>query len=141
MIKVNTKDSLTHSFDLTVEAEWAEWERKMADPEFIKNISGMAIYRDQVLHAMPLPRRFKSVKYEAGLVYGSKGSHRDKLIGESLSCHADGLLITLLVYHTNKAVRVDIMKLGKQRFAPTHTPTSKVGDAQGFQEAKEAVGP
>lgn len=144
MIKVHTSDGLTKSFDLTCRMDAECWDQFSTDKAFTKEITGMAILRRSVMYTFPLPRRFKSISFGAKLIIGDSDKNQGKVIGEYLYCLADDIKVSLLVYHTNKLSRVDVVKVGKPRY---HHKTKfkkpealgSLSDAKGFEDLKRVA--
>jgi hypothetical protein len=142
LIKVHTKDGLTRSFDMLNEADISACESFLNNKATSVEISGMAIHHRKVMHTFPMPKKFRSIQFTAKLVIGDSGKYKGKRIGEYIACQADDIRITLLVYYTNNMSRVDVAKVGKQRYSPRpkEKSLSTVSDLPGFDEAKKAVG-
>lgn len=119
MIKVNMADGKTLSFDLKNEKELADWKLKCSDPQFQKSIRGVGIVHNTQWHAIPVPKKFKTVRYDAELIINPKAKDESKrLVGEKVMCYVDDIQFSLLVYYGNrpKMARIDVKKIGKQRF-------------------------
>jgi len=140
LIKVHIKDGVTQSFDMEVAGRIQACEVYLK--EQAAQISGMAIHHRKVMHTFPIPKKFKAIRFGAKMVVGDSGKYKGKRIGEYISCQADDIRITLLVYYTNNMARVDVVKVGKPRYSPDSKPQSlsSINDIPGFGEAKKAVG-
>ena len=118
MIKVNMADGKTLSFDLKDEKELKDWKQRCNDPKFQKSIRGVGIVHNTQWHAIPVPKKFKSVRYDADLIVNTKAKDESKrLVGEKIMCYVDDICFSLLVYYGNrpKMARIDVKKIGKQR--------------------------
>lgn len=119
MIKVHCRDGKTLSFDLTVDEQRERWTGLTSDREFLKGITGIGVLHNKNWHTLPSPKKFHNIQYNAELVRAMKnGVEVD--VGERVVCQADDIQITLMVYfgHRPKMARVDVKRIGKQRFAP-----------------------
>lgn len=119
MIKLNFKDGTTLEFDLTKDDDRKQWVEWSSVKDFQDRITGIGVLHNKKYHALPFPRGFKKVRFHAELVYRKKKREK-KLLGEKLTCHADNVKLSVLVYtYTNPPPpilsRVDLDKIGKQR--------------------------
>lgn len=126
MIKVNMADGKTLSFDLKSEAELKEWKKLCSYPDFQKKIRGVGIVYNTQWYAIPVPKKFKNVHYDAEIIFNRREKDAEKqLVGERLICHVDEVQFSLLVYYGNrpKMARLDCSRVGKARFysAPVST--------------------
>jgi len=120
MIKVNFKDGTTLEFDLTKEddqRQWAEWSSTL---DFQNRITGAGILHNKRFLTVPLPKKFRRVKFYADLVHSQKRGEK-RLLGERLICHADDVKLSLMVYTYNNPPppvlsRIDLERTGKQMF-------------------------
>ncbi len=118
MVKANMADGRTLSFDLKDEKENADWKQKCTDPSFQKSIRGVGIVHNTQWYAIPVPKKFKAIRYDADLIINNKAKDESKrLVGEKVMCYVDDILFSLLVYYGNrpKMARIDVKKIGKQR--------------------------
>ena len=116
MLKVHTTAGLTSRVDLENEDEARQWIEKLRDPAFQQGISGLTIYQKGVQYSLPKPQGFGQIFLCAEFVEPDP----DKKLkgGEKLVCVADDVRIVLMVHKAQKAVRVAVIKTGKQRFNP-----------------------
>ena len=121
MLKIQTSNGETLTFDLRSEEQRAAWERQAASNKFQKKIRGISLLQHKVLSALPLPKRFNSLHFSAGVIMG-KGSQEGNLLGEWATCQADSIQIKLTAYYTDtpKMVRVDVVRIGRQRHVAGH---------------------
>lgn len=120
MIKVNKKDGLTLSFDLENDKEFSALSEKLQDGKFLDSVTGMNCLFNTFWHALTTPKNFHSIRYNVEKVKLVKNGI-EKTIGEKIICHADNVRLTLLVYYNvrPKMARIELKKVGKQRFIPT----------------------
>jgi hypothetical protein len=119
MLKVNFKDGSTLEFNLARDDDLRQWQEWSSVPDFQGRITGVGIVHCKRFMTVPLPKRFRRVRFYAELVFGKKNGEQ-QLIGERLTCHADETKFTLLVYTGNPPppvlCRFDVEKIGKQMF-------------------------
>jgi len=119
MLKVNMSNGKTLSFDLKNPDEYTKWKDFVLDEEQQKNIRGVGIVYNTQWYALPIPRKFKYIRYDADLIINDKAKTTDKkLVGERVTCLIDDIKLSLLVYYGNrpKMARIDAIKIGKARF-------------------------
>lgn len=116
MLKVHTTDGMTTRVDLENEDETRQWIEKLRDPAYQGSISGLTIYQKGVQYSLPRPQGFSQVFLCAECVEPDP----DKKLkgGERIVCVAGDVRIILMVHRAQKAVRVAVVKTGKQRFNP-----------------------
>lgn len=119
MLKLNFRDGTTLEFDLSKEDDFKQWNEWSSVKDFQERITGIGILHEKKFHTLPLPKGFKQVRFSAELVYKSKGDVK-KQLGEQLVCHADNIMLTLMVYTYKNPpspvlARVDMRRIGKQR--------------------------
>ena len=119
MIKVHLRDGKTLSFDLTVDDERKRWEEMSSHREFTEMVTGMGVLHDKHWHTLPSPKMFHRYEYGAELVRTVKNGVETN-VGERVTLQADDVRVTLMVYfgHRPKMARVDMKRIGKQRFSP-----------------------
>jgi hypothetical protein len=119
LIKVNKKDGKTLSFDLEKDAEYIDIQKKLDDDVFIGEITGINSLFNTFWHALTLPKNFRNVTYGVEKVKHFKNGI-EQTIGEKIVCHADDVRLTILVYYNTcpKMARIELKKVGKQRFIP-----------------------
>lgn len=120
MVKVNLKDGTTLAFDLLKADDQQQWLEWSSVPDFQKRITGVGILHNKKFITLPLPKRFKKIRFYAELVYKERAGEKS-LLGEKLTCHADEVKMTMMVYtHSNTPppvlCRLDIERIGKQMF-------------------------
>lgn len=120
MIKINRKDGLTLSFDLDDDKQLEDITRKLEDKKFVDDITGMNSLYNTFWHALMVPKNFGKLNYTVEKVKHFKDGI-EKVIGEKIICHADNVRLTVLVYYNirPKMARIELKKVGKQRFIPT----------------------
>jgi len=120
MIKVNFKDGTTLALDLSSDDDLKQWEEWSNAKDFQGRITGIGILHNKRFLTIPYPKRFRRIRFYADLVYSERKGER-KLMGEKLTCHADEIKLTLLVYTYKDPpppvlCRMDMERIGKQMF-------------------------
>ena len=119
MIKVNFKDGNTLEFNLHKEDDFNQWLEWSQVADFQNKITGVGILFDKRLIMLPLPTRFKRIRFSAELVYKTRKG-KNRLVGEKLTCHADDTLLELLTFTGVQRPTMDskltMRKIGKQMF-------------------------
>lgn len=125
LIKVNRKDGKTLSFDLCRDEEYSDIQAKLDDVSFSKDITGINCLFNAFWHAITVPVNFRNIKYDVEKVKFSKGGV-EKIVGEKIICHADDVRLTVLVYYNTcpKIARIELKKIGKQRYVPVRGKTN-----------------
>ncbi len=121
MIKVNLADGRTLSFDLNDDFDLMDWRKRVLDHRFQKQIRGLGIVYNTQWYALPLPKNFNTIRYDADLIINHKALEDSKRkVGERIICQLDEIRLTLLVYYGNrpKMARIDAIRIGKQRYVP-----------------------
>ena len=119
MLKVNMSDGRTLSFELNNSSEFKEWKKFISNDENQKKIRGVGIVYNTQWHALPIPRKFKYVRYDADLIINDNAKTPEKkLVGERVICFIDDIKLSLLVYYGNrpKMSRIDAIKIGRARY-------------------------
>lgn len=122
MLRVHTADGLTTSFDLGDERQAAEWIERLKDSRFQVNIRGLTLSDQGVLYSMARPSGFRCVSF-LGEQVESEPEHHIKG-GERLTCFADDIRISLMAHREQRAARVAVCKVGKQRYNPLFDDTN-----------------
>ena len=98
MIVVNFKDGTTLKFNLNRQDDYNQWLEWSSVHDFQEKVTGVGIIHNRKFIAMPLPSKFKKCKFYAELVH-TKNKRKEKVLqGERLTCHADDVKLSLLVY-------------------------------------------
>lgn len=118
VLNVNLENGNVRSFDLEKETELEEWKSFSRDWRNQRSIRVVGILFDRVFHALPLPKQFRRVYYEAEILRDRKDGRR--IVGERITCQADDVQISLTVYkNAPKMTRTDVRKIGHSRFNPS----------------------
>ncbi len=121
MLIVNFKDGTALNFDLKKPDDLAQWLEWQNESDFQNRITGIGIIHEKKFVAMPLPKNFRSLKFYAELVPGKRNGET-VIVGERVMCHADQILLSLLVYTYTEPQpppvfsRFDVKRVGKQMF-------------------------
>lgn len=110
MLKANTRDGRTLTFDLGTPEGKSAWRVFQASPGSQQQLSGLSILHQGMLHTLPTPKHFKALSYTAELVE-SKGVG----VAEKISCQADDVKLTMTVYFSTAMTRMDLQRVGKPR--------------------------
>lgn len=123
MLKIHTRDGATIKIDLEDEAQAKEWMRRWADPRFQATITGLTIADQGVQYSIPRPQGFEPISFLAESIEADP-SRRIKG-GERVSCMAGDIRATVMVHREQRAVRVSLLRLGKQRYIPGYDPLKR----------------
>ena len=116
MLKVHTRDGVTTKVDLENEEQLVAWRERLKDPKYQRTITGLTVIHLGVQYSLSAPVGFHHVSFEAeGLAPDASCRLKG---GERIVCMADGVRISLMVHREQKAVRVLVAKVGRQRFSP-----------------------
>lgn len=121
MLKVNFKDGTTLAFDLAREDDVQQWLDWVNVKDFQEQITGIGIIHNKHYYAMPYPKKFRCVRFEADLLYNEKKDGIKRLTAERLDCFADDAKISLTVYVYNDppppiALKIEVSRLSKRRW-------------------------
>jgi hypothetical protein len=116
VLKIHTNDGKTARVDLEDEGQAKEWLQLLGDPEFQATITGMTVAHKGVQYSLPRPIGFNEVLFLAEHV--SPDSERKVKGGERVTCIAGDVRATVMVHRAQRAVRVSLLRTGKQRFNP-----------------------
>ena len=138
MVKVSFSDGTTLGFDLNNEDDLRAWQEWSSASDFQNRITSIGIVRrhdmavkcqgcnatvtknDGKFLTIQRPKRFKRVEFYAELVWNERKGKK-RLLGEKVTCHADEVKYSLLVYTYQDPpppilARYDIERVGKQMF-------------------------
>lgn len=117
MLRVHLRDGHTESIDLGDNEQAQRLAKRLADPRFQAEITAMTITHLGVAYSMPKP-----VGFDAGVLLAewlppvpeskNKG-------GQRIVCLAGDVRATVMVHREQRAVRMSMFKIGKQRFNPS----------------------
>lgn len=116
MLRVHTKDGLTHRVDLRDAREAEQWLRELKNPSYQTEITGFTVAHRGVLYSLPRPQGFDRISFVVERI--EPNPERKLKGGERVTCFAGDVRISLMVHEAQKAVRVTLARLGKQRFNP-----------------------
>ena len=94
--------------------------RRWADPRFQETITSLTISHQGGQYSIPRPQGFESVSFHAE--YVDPALDRKIKGGERVVCMAGDVRTTVMVHKEQRAVRVSLLRLGKQRFTPEYDP-------------------
>lgn len=120
MLKIHTRDGATVKVNLEDEGLAKKWMRRLADPRFQATITGMTVAHAGVQYSIPRPQSFDSVSFLAEHI----DSDPDRKIkgGERIVCMAGDVRATIMVHREQRAARVSLLRIGKQRYTPGYDP-------------------
>ncbi len=120
MIKINKNDGKTLSFELDNVEDLESVKELLLDNGFANSITGISSLHNTFWHAITKPKKFNSVRYFIEHVKQMKGGSV-KNVGEKIICQADDIQLSILVYYSirPKMTRIELKRIGKQRFVPT----------------------
>lgn len=116
MLRVHLSDGQTLSIDLGDVDQARAWFMRSKDPDFQKQITALTLAHRGVQYSIPKPKGFDSTSFFAENV-AAMPSKRIKG-GERIVCLAGEVRTVVMVHREQRAARVSLFRLGKQRFAP-----------------------
>lgn len=135
VILIYRKDGSTERFDLEVEETYESKDRgkifgrndlneRMQSKKYRDGIRGVAILINSELHSVSLPKKFRTFEITTEPLFHTKNV--GTVIGERVTMQADNVRLVVTGYTTQspKSSRIDLIKIGKQRFQP-HSRSSK----------------
>ena len=144
MILIYRNDGSTDRFDLTVDTRYVSEERglifgrqdlneRMESAKYRQGIRGTAILINNELHTVSLPKRFRTFEVNAEPLFHTK--KRGTVIGERIAMQAEGVRLIVTGYTTQspKSSRIDLIRIGKQRYQPT----PKTGDKDNGEKQRD----
>ena len=117
MLKIHSKDGSTNNLDLADEEQAKLWLERLRNPEVQAKITGATLVgrnASPVQCSLIRPEGFTQVFYWPELLEPD-GAMKG---GEKITCFADDVRITIMLHRAQPALRVSILKTGKQRFNP-----------------------
>lgn len=132
MLKIHTSDGQTHRVDLSDPEQARSWLKRLAREGFQASIKGVSLVerhpvRGQcqecgaeagrsvgVQYSVTRPDDFKSVFFQVEAV----PPHGRVKGGERVVVFVDDVRLTLMAHHSQPAARIQVSKVGKQRFNP-----------------------
>lgn len=128
LIKINKDDGKTLSFDLSNTEECEKVSSLLEGNDFLKAMTGIGCLHRTYWHQLTSPKKFHNVRYNVEKVIQEKNGVT-KEVGEKIICQADDIQLTIMVYYNvrPKMTRIELKKIGKQRFIPggNHNGVSK----------------
>lgn len=116
MLKIHTSDGLTSDIDFEDPEQTGKWLSKLKNDNFQKTITGVTILYKGVSCSLPKPVGFK--RYFFNVEEVKKDPKRKIKGGTRIICQADEIKVTIMVHAQQRAIRVALLKTGKQRFNP-----------------------
>ncbi|KKN79941.1 hypothetical protein LCGC14_0334490 [marine sediment metagenome] len=116
MLRVHTRDGRTASIDLS-DSEQAKWlASRLGDPRFQAQITAMTISHQGVSYAVARPDGLGPVTFLAELM--TPAPDRKIKGGERMICLAGDVRASVFVHQQERAARVSLFRIGKQRYNP-----------------------
>lgn len=97
--------------------------RRWADPRFQETITGLTVSHQGVQYSIPRPQGFDPVSFHAECI--DPDADRKIKGGERVVCMAGDVRATVMVHREQRAARVSLLRLGKQRFTPGYDPLKR----------------
>ncbi len=120
MLKIHTRDGATTKVDLEDEGQAKEWMQRLSDPRFQASITGLTLSHAGVQYSIPRPTGFDPVSFLAELIEPN-GDRRIKG-GERITLLAGDVRASLMIHKEQRAARLSLFRMGKQRFSPSYNP-------------------
>jgi hypothetical protein len=118
MLKVHLNDGQTLNFDLAEQAQAVQWSALARDPAFQSRITGLTIADRGVQYSLPKPSGYEDgdlflfgESIEANQIHKVKGGNR-------IVCQAGDVRVSMMVHKEQRAVRVAVVKTGRQKYNP-----------------------
>ena len=118
MLKVHLNTGKTLKFILTDPNQLRDWFTLVKSFSFQQTITGLTIINQGVSYSLPRPKDFNDISFFAESLFNN--NRKSIKGGERLICHAGNIEIILTAYNSQKSVRVDIAKPGKQTYNPIY---------------------
>ena len=120
MLKIHTRDGVTTKVDWENEDQAREWMRRLADPRFQGSITGLTILHAGVQYSIPRPTGFEPISFLAELI--EPDDERRIKGGERVTLLAGDVRASIMVHKEQRAVRMSLLRIGKQRYSPGYNP-------------------
>lgn len=120
MLEIHTSDGRTEKIDLGDRAQAVDWAKRMADPRYQETITGVTVSHLGVRYSIPRPAGLTPIAFFAEQLDPDPG--RRLKGGQRLICHAGDVRAVAMVHQQQRAVRLSLMKWGKQRYNPGYDP-------------------
>lgn len=110
MVKVNTRDGTTLSFDLTKQSDRHAWNRYVSGRGWSDSVTALSVCHEGVNHTLPVPRlkRFRCYGFGAELAHDRKSG---RPVAEKVFFCFNKIRVTYLVYLNSKVTKVEIVDL------------------------------
>lgn len=116
MLKVHLQDGSTLTFDLTNPRQAQEWTKAFSSHSFQRSISGMTVLKDGEQYSLSRPAGFTKLFLSAEML--SEEAERRFKGGERIVCQADGVRLSAMIHHGQRAVRLTLVKTGELAYNP-----------------------
>lgn len=114
MVKLNLRNGTIKSFDLSDETQCRELNTLGQCKDFISQVTGFWLTTGAFENTLPMPWRFSRVFFYAEAIYAKDGEYK----GDRLEVYADNVKLILTGYLGSRFTRVNLDRVGKQRFRP-----------------------
>jgi len=116
LLYASLHDGRVLTFDLLTPGGLRDWETLASGPTG-GALTGVALGQDGSRTDLPLPRRFRDVRFSAEVLRDRAGEPA----AERVSALADGVLLSLTMYLNGRSgrFRVDLDKRGRARWTPS----------------------
>jgi hypothetical protein len=115
VLLVSLRDGSTRRYDLREVGGRDEWSSDSGDRLFVASIRGVCLTSNGVRVDLPVPRRFRRIRYGAELVEGEDGP-----IAERVTAFCDDVVLALTMHLNGRTgrFRLDLDRRGTARFVP-----------------------
>lgn len=114
VLKVHTSDGRTSHVDLQDAEQARQLLLLLGDSQFQSTITGLTLTHLGVQYSLPRPAGFDSITFLAEAV---EAEQRVKG-GERITCLAGDVRATVMAHREQRAARVALFRIGKQRYSP-----------------------
>ena len=118
MLKVHLKDGQTLCFDLENAHQAADWLTKARSPAFQAQITGLTISHRGVQYSLPRPLGYGDADVFLHGEYLVPVPEKHVKGGTQIICQAGETRVKLMVHQEQRAARVTVARVGKQRYNP-----------------------
>lgn len=116
MLKVNLSTGESLHFDLTNEESALEWNERARDTRFQQQITALTLILNGVQYSLPRPSNLTPTFLFAENIPPDPSAKIKG--GERILAHAGDIGVVLTAHASQRALRVNVTRQGKQRFNP-----------------------
>ena len=115
-MKVHLRSGETLQFDLKDEQQARAWLDRARTHAFQKEITALTILQSGVQYSLPCPKNLDPVFLYAEVV--AADAERKVKGGERIIAQAGEVSVAVMVHAAQRAVRVDVTRIGKRTYNP-----------------------